>query len=125
MTIPESAADPQGQPEHNTDAIDPTRVREQASLTTSSGRSWLLLGGLLAAIGLAILIPMLWLSLPGVALAGIVGVLALYSAMILLRVVVPAGRRRLAFLAAAMIVMAILELGCVGLIAFRETGGGV
>ena len=38
--------------------FDPTRLRDQPALTSSHGRSWLILGGLLTLISLGVLVPM-------------------------------------------------------------------
>ena len=45
-------------------------LTDQPSLTTSSGKIWLIAGGLLAFISCAVLFPMMWLEPPGVALVG-------------------------------------------------------
>lgn len=93
------------------------RVRDQPSLNTSSGRSWLILGGLLALISVAILIPLLSQKPPGVALFGLCAIVALYAAMIVVRVNAQPGRRMLGILAACMIAIALVGLGCIGTIA--------
>ncbi len=99
---------------------DPTLVRNQASLRTSGGKIWLVMGGLLAAISLAVLIPMLWLSATGVATTGLVVVAALYLAMIVTHVTVAAQRRRLMIMAGCMIAMALAALIAVGIVASIE-----
>jgi len=93
------------------------RVRDQPSLTTSSGRSWLILGGLLAAIAIAVLVPLLSQQPAGVALFGICAIVALYAAMVLVRVNVRPGRGMLGWLAAFMIAIAIVGVVCVGVVA--------
>jgi O-antigen/teichoic acid export membrane protein len=97
------------------------RVRDQPSLTTSTGRSWLLLGGLLSLIAVGILIPMLPLEPAGVALIGICVVVALYTGMIVARLNVRPGRPMLAFLATFMIAIAVVGLVCVGVIAASQS----
>ena len=70
-----------------------TRVRDQPSLTTSSGKSWLILGGLLAVIAIAVLVPLLSQVPAGLALFGICAIVALYAAMIVMRLNMRPGRR--------------------------------
>lgn len=89
---------------------DPTRIRSQPALTTSTGRIWLIVGGIFTGISLAVLIPMTQLPPPGVALTGAIAVATLYIAMIVARFVIPAGRRRLMLLAAGMLTIAATAL---------------
>jgi O-antigen/teichoic acid export membrane protein len=96
------------------------RMRDQPALTTSSGRSWLLLGGLLALIALAVLVPMLPLEPAGVALVGSCLIIALYAAMIVVRLNMTPGRGMLAVLASGMIAISIVGLACVLLVASRQ-----
>ncbi len=100
-----------------------TRVRDQPSLTTSSGKSWLILGGLLAAISIAVLVPLLPLKPAGLGLFGVCATVALYAAMIVVRLNVRPGRGMLGWLAALMIAIAVVGVLCVGLIA--GTSGNV
>jgi hypothetical protein len=93
------------------------RVRDQPSLTTSSGRSWLILGGLLAIIAIAVLVPLLSLPPAGVALFAICAIVVLYAAMVLVRVNARPGRGMLAWLAAFMIAIAVIGVVCVGIVA--------
>ncbi len=93
------------------------RVRDQPSLTTASGRTWLICGGLLGLIAIAVLIPLLASAPAGLALFGICAVVALYAAMVIARINAPPGRVMLALLAAFMIAMALVGLICVGTIA--------
>jgi hypothetical protein len=93
------------------------RVRDQPSLTTSSGRSWLLTGGLLALIAIGVMIPLLSADPAGLALFGICATVALYAAMIVTRLNARPGRVMLALLATFMICMALVGLICVGVIA--------
>ena len=85
---------------------DPTRIGSQPALTTSTGRIWLIVGGIFTGVSLAVLMPMTQLPPPGVALTGAIAVATLYIAMIVARIVIPAGRRRLMLLAAAMLTIA-------------------
>ncbi|HEY1532103.1 MAG TPA: hypothetical protein VGF80_14885 [Galbitalea sp.] len=93
------------------------RVRDQPSLTTSSGKSWLILGGLLALIAIAVMIPLLAQKPAGLALFGICATVALYAAMIVVRVNTRPGKAMLGWLAALMIAIALVGVVCVGLIA--------
>lgn len=99
------------------------RVRDQPSLTTSSGRSWLILGGLLALIAVAVLVPLLGQNPPGVALIGLCSIVALYAAMVIVRVNAHPGRGMLALLAIFMIGIALVGVTCVGIVA--ATAGNV
>jgi hypothetical protein len=99
------------------------RVRDQPSLTTSSGRSWLILGGLLSLVAVAILIPLLSQDPPGVALFGLCAIVALYAAMVIVRVNAHPGRGMLALLAIFMIAIALIGVVCVGIVA--ATAGNV
>ena len=92
---------------------DPTRQRNQPALTTSSGLIWLILGGLLAAISLVVLIPMLDFAPHGVALAAVVAIVVLYVGMVVVRFAVAPGRLRLGLMAAGMIAIALVALGAV------------
>ncbi|MFP3466518.1 hypothetical protein [Leifsonia sp. SIMBA_070] len=95
---------------------DPTRVREQPALTTSSGREWLLLGGLLALVSLAVLLPLSGMH-PDIALVGAGVVLLLLIGMGVVRAAVPRRRARLVTLAVLFGAMAVVALGTVLLVA--------
>lgn len=90
--------------------MDPTRQRDQPALTTSSGSVWLIVGGLLAAISLAVLILEAALPPVGVAVTGAILVAALYLGMLLTRWRVRPRRLRLGILAALMIAIAAVAL---------------
>jgi hypothetical protein len=96
---------------------DPTRVREQPALTTSTGAIWLIVGGLFAVVSLGVLLPMA--TLPGgtVAVVAAIIVAALYLGMVIVRLAVPPGRRRLSVLAIAMLTIAVVALGAVLIVA--------
>jgi len=100
-----------------------TRVRDQPSLTTSTGKSWLILGGLLSLIAVAVLVPLLSQQPAGVALFGICVIVALYAAMVVVRLNARPGRGMLAWLAAFMIGIALVGVICVGIVA--ATAGNV
>jgi hypothetical protein len=97
-----------------------TRVRDQPSLTTSTGKSWLILGGLLALIAVAVLVPLLAQKPGGVALFGICTIVALYAAMVVVRLNAKPGRGMLGWLAAFMIAIAVVGVICVGIIAAQS-----
>jgi hypothetical protein len=107
------------------DELDPTRVTNQPALTTSTGRIWLVVGGLLALISVVVLFLLVNLEPRGLATAGIVAVVLLYTAMVLVRLWMGAGRLRLGLLAACMIAMALIALVCVLTIAFTESNAVV
>ncbi|MBN9607213.1 MAG: hypothetical protein J0G30_11445 [Actinomycetales bacterium] len=100
---------------------DPTRMRNQPALTRSRGASWLVVGAVLAAVALAILIPMVVGAYPpvGVAASGAIAVVVLYAAMVIVRLIVPESRRRLrlSLLAAALGTMAVIALLAVVIVA--------
>lgn len=98
------------------DPNDPTQMRNQPALTTSSGRSWLLLGGILAGVSAILLASMLSFEPAGVALFGLVTVIVLYAAMVTVRLSTH-GRLRLRLLATLMIAIAVVGLGCVLILA--------
>jgi hypothetical protein len=98
---------------------DSLRVRDQPALTTSSGRIWLLLGGLLTVITVVVMVPLLSSEPQGVALTGIVLTLALYVVM-LLAMLVAAPRRRLGLMAFGMIGIALVAVLCLCLIGYAE-----
>jgi hypothetical protein len=95
----------------------PTRVRDQPSLTTSTGKSWLILGGLLSVVAIAVLVPLLSQPPAGIALFGLCAIVALYAAMIVVRLNARPGRGMLAWLAAFMIAIAVIGVVCVGIVA--------
>ena len=105
------------EPEKDQPIATSTRVRDQPSLTTSTGRSWLILGGLLALIAVAVLVPLLSQKPAGVALFGICSIVALYAAMVVLRFNLKPGKVMLGWLAGLMIAIAIIGVVCVGSIA--------
>ncbi len=91
---------------------DPTRVRNQPALTTSTGLIWLVLGTLLAAICASVLFALVGLE-PVAAWVGLIMVAALYLALVVVRFVVSAGPHRLTALASIFGSMAVVTLICV------------
>lgn len=98
-------------------ARDVTKVRNQPSLTTASGTSWLVVGGAFLVIALIVVVPLIAFPPKGLALGVIVAMLVIYGVMIFARNVLPAGRVRLATLAAGMITIAALALVTLAIIA--------
>ncbi|MGB3911704.1 MAG: hypothetical protein WBL06_14645 [Pseudolysinimonas sp.] len=92
---------------------DPTAIREQPALTTSTGAIWLIVGGLFAAISLGVLIPMSTLPNGTVAVVAAIVVALLYVAMLVAQFAMAPGRRRLGAQATAMLLMAAVALGAV------------
>jgi hypothetical protein len=99
--------------------LDPTRLRDQPALTSSRGRSWLILGGLLTLISLGVLVPMAVMNMPpvGVPQTAAIVVLALYLGMIIVRFATPPGRLRLGLLAIDMLAIAFVAVFAVALVA--------
>lgn len=97
-----------------------TRVTEQRALTTANGTIWLVIGGALTALCGGILFAMQRLEPGAVALAGFVTVLVLYAAMVVIRVVVGPGRRRLWSLAALTILIVLAFFVCAGIVTATE-----
>lgn len=70
------------------DSTDPTFVRNQPALRSSSGRIWLVVGGILAVICVVVLLLQLGNSVP-LAVLGAIVVVLLYAAMIVVRLLLP------------------------------------
>lgn len=98
------------------DHLDPTKVRDQPALRSSSGRVWIVAGGLLLLVTAAVLA---WIVLSGGSGAAPVAtgaaVVALYIVLLIVRFAVRPGKLRLRIMAAAMIGMALVAI--VGLLA--------
>ncbi|MGV8851346.1 MAG: hypothetical protein ACOH1M_02115 [Rhodoglobus sp.] len=92
---------------------DSTRLRNQPSLTTASGNSWLIIGALFAGISLAVLGLLVSLPPPGLAIATISVILGLYLFMVIVRFSVHPRKRRLRLLAACLLLIAAAGLGTV------------
>jgi hypothetical protein len=105
-------------------ARDDTRLTEQPSLTFSTGRIWLVVGGLFTVIALGVLIPQAVLGLPpvGLPLAAAVVVVVLYALMYVARLAVPVTRlrRRLGIMAVLMLAIAAVSLATVIIVAFSS-----
>jgi Flp pilus assembly protein TadB len=102
------------------DDDDPTKVTNQPSLTTSTGRIWLILGGIMAAIAVVLLWSLQQVNSTGVAIVGIVVILLLYVAMVEVRLLVRGGRLRLALMAVCFGGIAAVALVCVLVIGMSQ-----
>lgn len=92
---------------------DPTKMMNQPALQTSSGRIWLVMGGLFMVVSLIPLGALAFIRQgPSAPLAMVVGVgvIGLYAAMVGARLAVKPGPIRLRFMATFMIAMAALAL---------------
>jgi hypothetical protein len=103
---------------------DETRLTEQPSLTFSTGRIWLVVGGFFTAIALGVLVTEAVIGLPpaGLALGASIAVVVLYAGMYVARfaVGVPRLRLRLGLMAAAMLAIAVVSLATVIIVAFSS-----
>ncbi|SFN49840.1 hypothetical protein [Mycetocola miduiensis] len=95
---------------------DPTRVRSQPALTSSTGMIWILLGAILAAVCIGVLLALVALQ-PVIAWVGITLVAVLLVAMVVIRFTVRQGPRRLTAMASFFGAMALITLVCVVMIA--------
>lgn len=95
------------------DPRDPTALREQPALTTSSGAIWLIVGGLFVAVSLGVLIPMSTLPNGTVAIVAAIVIALFYLGMLVAQLAIPRGRRRLGVLATGMLLIAAVALGAV------------
>lgn len=111
---------PHEQSEQRGREADPTLVRNQPALTSSSGLAWIIVGGILAVTGIAILAPLIGLGPPGVAVGGIAVIAAIYLIMVVVRFTTAGGRFRLAIMATCMIAIAVVGLVTVGIITADE-----
>jgi O-antigen/teichoic acid export membrane protein len=100
--------------------LDPTRVRNQPSLTSSTGSSWLIVGGLFTLIACVVLGFLIPLQPAGLALVSVIVIVALYAAMIVVRFRVETQRRRLGWLATLMVTIAVVALVTTVVVNFAE-----
>ena len=117
--IPSDGAPTDAHPTSSSTAADATRMRHQAALTTSTGTTWLVGGGLFTLVALAILIPMAVQHLPprGLARDAAIVVGALYAFMIVVRLAVRVVHQRLWLMGATMMAIALVSLICVAIVA--------
>ena len=97
-------------PRSHRSGSDPTRLRNQPALVSSSGAIWLVVGGLFAAIAIAVLSTLVMRQPAGLAMGAIVVIVVLYIAMALVRFLVREGRLRLGLLASGMLAIAAVAL---------------
>lgn len=91
---------------------DPTRVRNQPALTTSSGSIWIVLGAILTVVCVGVLLALVPLN-PAVAWIGLVLAALLFVALVVARFTTSAGRRRLVVMASCFAGIAAVTLICV------------
>lgn len=101
--------------------IDPTRMIDQPALRTSTGLVWLVVGGILAAIGFALLLAMTTIN-PVIAWPGAIAIVVLYAAMVVIRFAIAPLRARLFTLATLFCAITIVALVCVFIIASQQGG---
>lgn len=98
--------------ERRREPLDPTKVRDQPSLRSSSGRVWIVTGGLFLCV---ILVVLAWIVVGGgtavpVAITTAALAVALYVVLLVARLVARPGKVRLRIMAAAMIGMALFSI---------------
>lgn len=103
---------------------DSMNISDQSALTTSTGKIWLVTGAILAAVSIAVLIPMLWMAPPGAAAGGIVAVVVFYTAMIPVRLAVRTLRVRLWAMATLMVLIAIAFFVSAGFVYAAQVNAG-
>jgi hypothetical protein len=91
------------------DPDDPTKVRNQPSLRTLSGREWLVVGAITGAICVVVLVLQVG-SAAFVSLLGAALVVVIYAAMVMVKELVKPQRRRLGILAALLISMTLVTI---------------
>jgi hypothetical protein len=96
---------------------DPTRVRSQPALTTSTGAIWLIVGGLFVVVAGIVLLFLVPLPPPGVALSALIADLVLYAGMVVVRFAVRRRRLMLGIQAVLMLTIAAVSLGAVLVVA--------
>lgn len=97
---------------------DPTKVTNQASLTSSTGTIWLVVGGLMAAISVVLLWSLQQVNSSGIAIWAIVVIVLLYLAMVEVRLLVRSMRLRLILMAVAFGAIALVALASVVVIGY-------
>ena len=99
---------------------DPTKVTNQPALTTSTGRIWLIMGGLFTLIAAIVLFFLIPLSPHGLAAITLAVVVLLYAAMVITQLLTRRGRARLGVLAALMLSIAAVALVSILIIAASQ-----
>jgi hypothetical protein len=100
--------------------IDPTLVRNQPALTSANGSSWLIVGGLFAAICSLVLGFLVPLHPAGLALYSLIAIVLLFAGMVVVRFCVTAQRIRLGWLAALMLTMAVIAVATTIIVSAAE-----
>ncbi|MBB5633470.1 uncharacterized membrane protein YhaH (DUF805 family) [Cryobacterium mesophilum] len=88
---------------------DSTRIGDQPALRTSRGATWLIVGGLLAALSIGLLVALDALQ-PPVGLIGAAVLFVLYMLMVVAVLAIPVRRAKLVTLAGLMVAMAVVAL---------------
>ncbi|WP_173924323.1 hypothetical protein [Agromyces sp. Marseille-P2726] len=96
---------------------DPTRMRNQPALTTSSGRSWLIVGGIATVLITGTMVALWWRLGSTAALVGAIVTVVLFGAMVVVRFTVEHRRRRLGLLAVIFLAQVLFALVVVLMIA--------
>ncbi len=104
------------------DPDDLTKVRNQPALTTSSGRIWLVTGGIFAAVSVIMLFLLRGTEPAGLAEAAIVVDVLLYAGMLLCVAWITRPRLKLGLLATLMLAIAAMSLVAILVIAWTEWG---
>lgn len=89
---------------------DPTRMANQPSLTTSTGTMWLVVGGVMAAISIALLLALQQVNSSGIALLGVLIIVLAYLVMVEARLLMRSLRARLIVMAVFFGVIAVTAL---------------
>jgi hypothetical protein len=100
-----------------TDPRDPTRLREQPALTTSTGAIWLVVGGFFVVVSGVVLLFLAHLPPAGLAVGALIADLVLYAAMLVVRFTVRRRRAMLGTLAILMLAIAAVSLAAVLVVA--------
>lgn len=104
---------------------DPTKMRNQPSLRTSSGRIWLVIGGLFAALT-GTLFVLLAIQTQGatriVAIAASAAILLCFLVIVITRITVSSSTVKLRTMAIAMLSMAVIALVCMWLAGMLRAG---
>jgi len=106
---------------------DPTKMVNQPALQTSSGRIWIVMGGLFAAVSLVPLALLIFQGngrSRGVAILVAVLILTCYALLLAARFAVRRGPKRLRVMAASMLAMAAVALSGVWICALIESAPG-
>lgn len=104
--------------EGGTDMSESQKVTKQAALTTASGRTWLIVAGILTGLSLIMLWAMRELPPLGAATTGFVIVIVLFLAMVAVRFGITQPRARLIALALLTIAIVATFITVAGMIIF-------